>query len=255
MKSAILLLSASCFLGAASAFGATIFSDDFESLAAWTTTGSNSMVVSTAQNRGPGGTASALSDTTADRMHNNLNTEVGGASIFTFSLYYNGTAMPRTFAEVRGYSATGLPDGGNIADGGLQQLFAAGVYNSVTMSGETYDSNYFQARLTFGSTAGWFNLKGGSSPTRSIGWHDFAIERLADGTSINFYVDGILSRSFTGATASDWDTVIIGSALGTAPGTTYFDNLSVVTVPEAGSTALLAGAALLGLRRRRRSSH
>ncbi len=251
MKAVLRLLSVSCLFASSSAFGAVIFQDDFETLAAWTTTGSSPLSLSTDQNRGPGGTTSALSDTTADRMHNNLNTEVNGASIFSYSLYYNGTAMPRTYAEVRGYSASGLADGSSTADGALEQLFAIGVYNSVTMAGETFDANYFQARLTFGTTAGWFNLNGAGTPTRTTGWHDFAIERLADNTTINFYVDGILSRSFTGATASTWDTLVLGSALGTATGTTYFDNVSVVTVPEPGSIALLTSAALLVRRRRR----
>lgn len=41
-----------------------------------------------------------------------------------------------------------------------------------------------------------------------MGWHKFTIERMGDGSTINFFVDDILSRTITGATIQSWDTLI-----------------------------------------------
>ena len=43
------------------------------------------------------------------------------------------------------------------------------------------------------------------------GWHKFSIERLADGTTIKFTVDDVATRTITGVTAQDWNTVLIGA--------------------------------------------
>lgn len=252
----------------AAARAAVIFSDDFESgsMSKWTSTAASPnaspLTISTSRNVVPVvGTYSAAVDNTADRMHHNIladngGSEVAGASIFSYYFYDDG-GITREFAEVRGYSGgTGLPDGDTVISGTLAQLLAIGRYNSVTVAGETYNATKYQARLTFanvGSPAGWFNLDGVGTPSRSIGWHQFSIERLADNTSINFYVDGILSRSMTGATDASWDTIVLGSALGTTATTAYFDGVSLVTVPEPSGSALTL-AALLGsasLRRRK----
>lgn len=241
----------------AAARAAVVFADDFESgnMSKWTSTAASPnaspLTISTSQNVVPVvGLYSAAVDNTADRMHHNIvadngGSEVAGASIFSYYFYDDGGST-REFAEVRGYSGgTGLPDGGTAFSGTLAQLLAIGRYNSVTLAGETYNATKYQARLTFGTSAGWFNLDGVGTPSRSIGWHQFSIERLADNTSINFYVDGILSRSLTGAVDASWDTVVLGSALGTAATTAYFDGVSVVTVPEP-SGSVLGLAALLG---------
>ncbi|MDB6071886.1 MAG: Xanthan lyase [Verrucomicrobiales bacterium] len=247
----------------AAARAAVVFSDDFESgtLANWTSTAAtpSPLTISTSQNVVPVvGTYSAAVDNTTDRMHHNIiddngGSEVEGASIFSYYFYDDGGST-REFAEVRGYSGgAGLPNGGTAATGALAQLLAIGRYNSVTLAGETFNATKYQARLTFGTSAGWFNLDGVGTPSRSIGWHQFGIERLADGTSINFYVDGILSRSLAGATAASWDTIVLGSALGATATTAYFDGVSLVTVPEP-SGSVLTLAAILGaasLRRRK----
>ena len=243
--------------------GATIFSDNFESgnMSNWTTTGTSPLVNDTAQNIVPvGGTRSALMDTSADRMHRNIiadngGTELSGLSTFTSYIYDDSGAATRIFNEVRGYSGgTGLPNGGTTASGSLAQLLAIGKYNTVTLAGEVYNGSKYQARVTFAGSAGWFNLDGAGSPNRSTGWHKFTIDRLADDTTINFYVDSILSRTFTGATAQSWDTVILGPGLGTTVGNAWIDGLSIdaVQVPEPASFALmgLASIGLLLVRRR-----
>jgi hypothetical protein len=85
------------------------------------------------------------------------------------------------------------------------------MYFQTTMVNESYDVNRYQGRVLSGTTTGWFNLNASSAPTRSIGWHKFEIERLSDGSTINFFVDGAFGRQITGATADAWDTVVIGS--------------------------------------------
>ncbi len=244
---------------AATANAATIFSDDFESgnMNNWTTTASTPLVNDGSQNIVPaGGSRSAMMDSSIDRMHHNIiadngGTELSGYSTFTSYIYDNSGTASRIFNEVRGYSGgTGLPNGGTAASGSLAQLLAIGKYNTVTSMGEVYNGSKYQARVTFGpaATAGWFNLDGPGSPNRSTGWHKFTIERLADDTTLNFYVDDILSRTFTSATAQSWDTVILGPGLGSTAGTAWIDGLSVdngVTVPEPASVILI-GLACLG---------
>ncbi|MES2707594.1 MAG: hypothetical protein V4726_13445 [Verrucomicrobiota bacterium] len=237
---------------------AVVFADNFESgnLNNWTATTATPsvLVIDSTKNVIPAvGTYSAALDNTTDRMHHNLGSEVSGVSAFSYYLYDDGSTT-RVFSEVRGYSGGGgVPNGGTAADGTLAQLLAIGRYNSVTLAGEVFDATKYQARLTFGSSAGWFNLNGAGTPGRSVGWHKFDIERLADGTTINFYVDSILSRTFTGADNVSWDTVVLGSALGTTPTQAWFDGVSVTTdpVPEPSVTGLglLAGVALLRRRR------
>lgn len=238
----------------------TIFADDFESgnLNNWTSSSAtpSPLKISNAKSVVPAvGTYSALIDSTANRMHHNLGSEVSGASVFTYFMYDDGSVLSnRVYAEVRGYSGTGIPNGGTAADGDLEQLLAIGRYNSVTLTGDVFDATTYQARLTFGTNAGWFNLNGPGTPARSVGWHQFDIEKQADGTSLNFYVDSVLSRTLAGAVDSPWDTVLLGSALGTGTAEIYVDGVNVRSgaIPEPSSMGLglLAGAAFLRRRRR-----
>src|SRR5688572_28109548 len=245
-------------LHAASGIPVLIFTDDFESgtLGNWTVTGTGTMASpltpDTNRNIIPaGGRFSALMNTSLDRMHHNLlanngDQEVSGHCRFISWIYDPGPTAPATriFNEVRGYAGgSGLPNGGTTASGSLAQLLAAGKYNTVTMPGEVFNGQKYQGRVTFPTTLGWFNLNAPGSPNRSAGWHRFEIEVMPDGTTVNFFVDGILSRTITGATAQSWDTVILGPGIGTPPGTigdawidglqiTCIDNPPTITCPS-----------------------
>lgn len=240
-----------------------VFSENFESglLSAWTTTATSPLAIDNTANVEPsGGTYSALLDNSLDRMHHNLiadngGSELSGYAIFSSFWYDNSGTATRFYNEIRGYSGgTGLPNGGTTASGTLGQLLAIGKYNSVTMAGEVYNGTKYQARVVTGANTGWFNLDAPGSPNRSIGWHKFTIERMYDGTTLNFYVDDILSRTITGAAPESFDTLILGSGLGSTVGNAWADGLLVV-VPEPStlSYGLMGGIALLGFARRRQA--
>jgi len=224
-----------------------LFSDDFEAGMGNWTMASSTLDWSSAQNVVPvGGQYSALLNSSLDRMYHNLGSELSGAFIVSYYLYDD--AATRAYGEVRSDAGAGYNDGA------LQQLFAIGKYSSVTFPGDTYDATKYQGRVTFGANVGWFNLNEAGVPSRSAGWHRFDIERLSDESTINFYVDGVLGRTITGATIASIDTIVLGSvAAGSSAGDAYFDGV-LLTVPEPSTTALFAvggGLLLWGLIRRR----
>jgi Peptidase family M23/Immunoglobulin domain/Immunoglobulin I-set domain len=200
-----------------------LFAEDFESgnMNNWSlVSGATALTISTAVNHTVPGSNSAYLNTTQAKMYHNLSPVPGGHCKITFWMY--DSSLNRSWGEARSYS------GGSFNSGGLQQLYAAGKYTSVTLPGEVYDSTKYQGRVLTGSNAGWFNLNAAGAPSRSPGWHRFEIEAMSDGTTINFYVDGALGRQITGATAFALDDLVIGS-LGTASttGDAWFDDIKV----------------------------
>ncbi len=214
---------------------ATVLYDTFESgnMNNWTRTSATvgtELISDATQNADPasGGSRSAKMDNSLDRMHRNIITDNGGSELsggsrVTFYIY--DSAASRIFSEVRGYTSSGLPNGGITPSGSLSQIIAAGKYNA-TDNGEVFDPTKYQARVLAPNTLGWFNLNAPGAPSRSAGWHKFEIERLANGTTIQFYVDGILSRTVT-ATAHNWDTIILGPGLGSTAGDAWIDGFKV----------------------------
>lgn len=204
-----------------------VFNDTFEAgnLNNWTaTTPGNALAISTAQNHTSGGIRSAYLNSSTNKIYHNLGVELEGRSRATFWIYDPSGAQTRHFGEVRSYSGAGYPNGS------LNQLFAIGRYSigfgtgTGTLASEVVDTSRYQGRVTFGSNAGWFNL----NASRSTGWHKFEIERAANGTSINFYVDDVLDRTITDATFAPWDTVTMGSlGSGTTAGDAWFDDIKV----------------------------
>jgi hypothetical protein len=229
------------------------FYEDFESgLANWGIFVSPATALTISTGAHQSGTQSAHVANSYDRMYRNLGIRVDGHLRITAWIY--DSTQTRAFVDMRGYQ------GGSYNNGGLIQLFCAGKYNSVT-DGETWDNTKYQGRVVAGTgTVGWFNLNGAGAPSRSTGWHKFVIERQADGTTVDFYVDNILSRTITGATSYSLDSAAIGSVgTGTSNvgGEAYIDDVEVeyfdlpvitaaptsVTVAAGGTANFSVGAA------------
>jgi len=182
-------------------------------MANWTLTSAGTTLDnSTAQPRR--GTHCALQDNSSDYMYHAV-TGLSGAFKATFWIY-DGNTQTRSIGEVRAYSS-GIPTSGT-----LQQVLAIGKYNSASL--ETWDSTKYQGRFLYPS-GGWFNLNAAGAPGRSVGWHKFEIERTSSGT-VNYYVDGVLGRSYA-TTVYTMNYALIGMGAGTTAGNAYFDDVLV----------------------------
>ena len=190
---------------------------------------------STTQNHSPGGSRSAMLDSSRAKMFRNLGTEMAGRARVTFWMYDDGGTQNRWFGEVRGYSGTGHAL--YVSPNGMKQLLAIGCYNvgfgknqTGTLIGEKVNSKKYQGKVERGANRGWFNLD--NAPDRSVGWHEFQIVREADGTTVHFYVDGRLGRTITGADHVLLDCVTIGSVgAGKGEGMAWFDDVKVEAYP------------------------
>ncbi|GJM24623.1 MAG: hypothetical protein DHS20C16_10380 [Phycisphaerae bacterium] len=153
----------------------------------------------------------------------------------------NSWVGARHYVELRGY------ENGAYADGGLQNLLAIGVTNSVTAP-EAHNNSFYQGRVTFGSN--WNTLDEGAAPNRAAGWHEMAI--VITGTEVRYLVDGILSEVEARPNNFLFDSVVLGSDLTANGHAAWVDNLMVETnVPEPATLALLAMGGVAVLRRRR----
>lgn len=241
----------------------TIFTDGFElgTVNYWTASGTSPLTIDNTRSIFPAiGTFSAHANLSLNRMHRNIIADNGGSEVdgySTLSAWMYDDTMTRGYVQALGYTGTGLPNGGTVADGTLAQLLAIGKYSSVTLPGEVWDGTKYQARVGFGANAGWFNLNAPGAPSRSPGWHQFTIAREANGTTIDFYVDGILGRTIAGATPQTWDTITMG--FGTTSGSNgdmWYDGI-VVTVPEPSTLTLSLlgglGLAAAAISRRRKA--
>jgi hypothetical protein len=213
-------------VGAGSGKAVVVFEDDFESgslLPNWNVASGTAFTIDNTMNAVPaGGTFSALDSSTAQRMYHSLDYEADGTSSFTVWIYDNGVTT-RAIAQVHAFVGPFSP-----ANVGLQQCLGIGKYNGVTMPGEVWDGSYYQGRVLYPSaTMGWFNLNAPGAVERSPGWHKFTILRRADNTTINFYVDGVLGRTISGAKAATWDSVTLGLGAGSTAGNCWYDGVQI----------------------------
>lgn len=218
----VLAVMLSCAVVFAPASAQVLFQDDFESgMSQWTTiSGKTPMDWDSTKNAEPvGGSYSAKADLSSDGIYHFLSEKT--LTSFRASWWVYDDTLPRAYGEVRSFSggAYGL---------GLEQIFAAGKYNSVTMAGEVWKANKYQGRILYPSAGmGWFNLDGPGSPNRSPGWHKFTITASETGY-VEFYVDGILSRTISGATPKGVNCVCLGFATSSSVnGDAWFDGVLV----------------------------
>ena len=197
------------------------FYEDFESgLGNWGTFVSPGTPLTIATSQHQSGTHSAHVAISTDRMYRNLGIEVDGRLRITFWLYDADQTL--AFVDVRGY------DGAGYITGNLNQLIAAGKYNTTTYPGDSWDITKYQGRVVAGASVGWFNLNASGAPSRSAGWHQFVIERHSDGTTVDFYVDGVLGRTITGVALSSLDSAAIGSTgSASTTGEAWIDDVKV----------------------------
>jgi hypothetical protein len=226
---------------------AIAFKDDFESgnMNQWTTeAGFTPLASSTAQNHTSGGSHSAAQDNTSDYMYSNFGSYSGHTRASYY--WYDDGASTKSYIEIRAYTGGSYP-------GSLIQVLAIGKYNAVGLNtGDTWDNKHYQLRVLYPSASyGWMNCATNTSGgMRSTGWHKFSIERHADGTTIDFTVDDVATRTITGVTAADWDTAFLGTGSGTTAITAYFDDVLVeyfdppsITAQPTGATVTAGGNA------------
>jgi hypothetical protein len=198
------------------------------------------------QNLTPGGGQSAQVTRSRDKMYHNLGEKLAGRVKATYWIYDDGDQAASCFGELRGY--TGAGHAIYTEPGGLKQLFAIGRYNlgvqdkvkgmfwehRLNKWTEKPNRAKYQGKVERGKAtgSGWFNLNAPGAPDRSVGWHKFEIVRAADGTNVDFYVDGKLGRHITGADHVLLDCVTIGSlGMDDTPVNAWFDDIKVEAVP------------------------
>jgi len=228
---------------------APILDENFEDLDGWTQVNTTyQAAVSTEQY--VSSSKSVKTTNSASRIYKGFTAQTGAVTS-EWKIYDNGGA--RGWAEIQSRT-------GDVYSGGLNQIFAAGKYNNVSMTGEVYNGYKYQARVLYGNTGqtGWFNLNAAGSPNRSVGWHTFKVVATPDAvntakySTVDFYVDGILSRTIVGANkyTAGMNFAVVGGGTGTTAETFYYDDF--VVTPEPATLALLASG-LLFIRRRNRA--
>ena len=193
-----------------------------------------------ARNHTQGGRLSFVATNTAQRSFARLNKLTGRVRV-SFWMYDDGTDKFaagdfRAHNGPEGYAKYSSPFA-------LEQSLAIGLRSPVGIGargggtlGELLDRRKYQGRVLRGTNSGWFNLT--SAPSRSVGWHQFTIERQHDGTLL-FSVDGVLGCRIKGAKNSPLDTVMLGAwgadegNGGGNQGTTWFDDVKVDAFPLA----------------------
>lgn len=149
---------------------AVVFSDDFESdLGNFATvTGDSAMTIASDRNI-VGASQSAKMDSSGDQMFHNLGTELGGTFTHTMFIYDPAGNPQDTYTSTRGYGTIQAYAGAGFAEGSLQQMLAAGLYNTTTQAGESFNYDKYQGRVYQGK------MPAGSTWMR----RDLPIARLA----------------------------------------------------------------------------
>lgn len=151
----------------------------------------------------------------------------------------------RQWIELRSYAD------GAYGSGDLQQLFALGFSSSGVATDRI---NY---RIVAGPDAGWGDLTDTYATRATVADPNNEWTKLGmwiKSSTIEFYVDDNLDSTFAIPSGVLYDSVVIGSGLSSAGADVWFDDLTVILVPEPSSLALsvLGGFGLLAMFRRRR---
>jgi hypothetical protein len=248
--------------GLPAAEAAVIVNDNFDGYAnqpafeaTWVPIGgapSPSALISTEQSVSPTQSAKVPATGTTTGLHRNRLTfpesgtlAVGDQLVWSFDFYDSITGNPQ-----RNYS--NLQD--TTGPTGTNQLVSMGLNNNMlsTASG----GNFYMARiLGFSPVAAdpdggpnefisganqYFKLNDfGTSPLRSVGWHNLKVvmttDNTAQGIDYAFYVDNILSERVsnvgTSASIRSYDNIALGSGVSNGTAAAYFDNMYLEFIP------------------------
>ena len=212
-----------------SAQAQVIFSDDFESGVSGTTWTAQGGLWVDDTTRSKIGSHSAKTTTSGARMSHPVSYVNSTTAKISFWFYDGlGAGASKQMAGIYTWA------GGTWGVGGAPEICTAGknnsgvdwTTNSVT---EAVDTSKYQGRFTRSTSngdtpggAGYFNLIGPGVPSRTVGWHKFDIIRGLDDDSnvtVTFYLDGVVSRSFTNTSAAwgntPWNFAVVGLGAGT----------------------------------------
>lgn len=223
----------------------TEFTENFESgLTNWLPLfNASALTLDIGNNHTSSGNTSLLATNGGQNMYHNLAVKYACRTVLAFWMYDDGSSLSGC-ARLRGYTGPGYAR--YTTTNALLQELAIGKYNNPfgssgatgALAGQTLDTNKYQGRVARGLNQGWFNLDAPGSPNRSIGWHQFQIDRSATGSPggrVYFYVDGILSRTITNAAGGAINSILLGSLEGGTtngtPGNVWFDDLTFETYP------------------------
>jgi len=208
-------------------------------------------------------TASAASDFDQDwfNLANRLNSGANFTGDVKLDWYFYdpngaGDANYRDYAALGNYTiastaaASGLDytaaSGGNLNGGAVSQRLSLGA-----AAPAGFNSNQYQARVvgaTDGLVSGWFNVG-----SRSVGWHEGTII-LADpngaSTTVSFYIDGINVLNHAIMNSTGVNVIELNDGFGSTVGN--YDDITFSLTPEPTSASMLAFAATLLIRRRKR---
>ena len=227
------------------------YADNAALTAAWTVNAGSGLVLNTSESvSAPNSVVNP--GTAAESLRRNMSSIPASGLNYSFEFYDYDGGYARDYGML--YSRSG-----DEWTGSLNNILAIGKFNNVL-------TNHYFGRVAFatGATYGdgavvsgtWFALTGG--PSRSVGWHTARVLGEPDPVNVGkviykFYIDGALGGSVSNLADIDYNWVVLGSGLSTAPSGIAFDDLRVVPEPLTLLVGIV-GMASVTLIRRLRSS-
>ena len=149
------------------------------------------------------GTKSGATRWAHDRSYVTLAENLPATTPAMFTVYMFRNSVSTGVGQTRFHVVAGASTFGSSASGIGWFNQATAVVNGVA---DVFDGTTFQGKFSTLGGNTMFNLNNAGCPRRTIGWHKFDVERLADG-STRYYVDNVLGRTITNA-SPDWTYIL-----------------------------------------------